>query len=296
MWRGQFGLAWTLVAVGVSLLIISGFLWWNWVYRSPARVFNDMLANNFSASSVSKQISSGENSLLSQRIELQFAPHPATRWLTTMKEPNGTSVSTESVSTQQAAYVRYTNITTQQKAKNGKSYNFKSILNTWGKAGKNDTSLTDLFAQAVLDIQQAPFPPIGKVDTTHKSDLMQFYKNNNVFSVNFKDIQHKKIDGQAVYVYQVKVSLVSYAAWVQSFAKDMGLHDLDNINPDQYQGSAPVSIELAVDPASHHLVQASYPASKYSEDYSDWNRVVAIHMPTHSIPLSQLEGRLTNLQ
>lgn len=287
-----------IVLIAAILWIVFGILWWTEVYASPSRIFSDMLENNLDAKSVTKhESSSQQGAVVNQSIELQFGKQEASRWLATIKQSDGTTIKTDSIGTPTAGYVRYISIQTKRKTKNGQPYNFKPVLNVWGKSDKTKTSLDVLFAQSILnDDQNAPLPPIGNLTDNQRNSLLGFINANHIFAANYGKVQRKAIDGQQVYVYPVTVKLEAYAEMLQKFAKNMGLDYFDNLNPSTYKDSPPADIDLAVDTSSRQLVQVTYKAGNYTETYTDWNSGQPIQIPGKTIPVSQLEQRLQKLQ
>jgi hypothetical protein len=252
-----------------------------------------MLVNNLSTDSVTKhQMSNNEKGAADQSIEVQFGKIQAARWLVTIKQKDGTKITTESIGTPKTGYVRYTDIETRKKAKDGTPYDFSSIINVWGKSDKKHTSLNQLFSQAVIDIQNAPLPPIGKLDASERQNLLGFMNEHDVFTVDTNNIKHKTIDGRQMYVYTVKVKLQPYFEAIQQFAKSMGLHDLDQVDTSSYKNTPPATLELTVDPETSQLVQASYPDAGYTENYSKWGQTEQIKTPQKTIPVDTLEKRL----
>lgn len=286
-----------LILAGIVLWVFFGILWWVKVYNSPERIFNDMLVNNFSAKSVLKtQVNENDQGSLKQNIEMTFGEQAASRWLVTIKQKGGTEVSTESIGTPKAGYVRYEGIETKNKNKAGKMYNFSSVLNVWGKSDGSKSAVDNLYAQAILDVRSAPLPLVGKLSESERQNLLGFIKDNKVFMVDFKKVEHKTIDGKQVLIFPVKVNLFEYARLAKEFAASQNLHDLDDLDPNSFNRSSPPEIKLTIDRTSRHLAKAAYPKGNYEETFTNWGRVKPIKIPSKTIPVSQLEARLKKLQ
>jgi hypothetical protein len=288
----------TVAATGVSLLVVFGLLWWNDVYQSPANVFWSMLNNNLAITSVTKHTSAQNSSgTLNQYSVLKFGSDNLVNQTVTLKQKNGTEVDTQSIGTTSAGYVKYTKITTNQKDKSGRAYNFSPILNVWGKTADKNSSLTHLFSTQTLDVlQNGPLPPVGDITGDQKGELMKFIQNNNVFSVDFKNVKRQTVDSQKAYVYTVEVDVSKYVQMMKVFAKDIGLHDLDSADPANYENSPSPALTLAVSPVSHDLIQATYPARNYTVSYSDYGAQTLIIIPRQTIAVSELQTRLQGLQ
>lgn len=291
-------LTWILSGAAVVLLIVAALIWWNLVWQSPSRVFWGMLASNLQTSSVTKhQQQKGGGQSMTQDARLQLGSTNAADWLVAIKQ-SGSDVTTESIGTPTTGYIRYVHASTDQKHANGEAYDFSKVLNVWGKADaadKNSSTLTQLFSQTVLDLGTAPLPPIGNLSPDNSQNIMQFMQDQSIFTPDYKTMKREKQAGRRVYIYTVSVKLEPYVRMMQAFARDSGLHSLDSINPSQYQSAAPVSLVFTVDSQAHQLRQVSYRAANFTESYSDYGLVLPIQVPTHTIPVSELQTRLQKL-
>jgi hypothetical protein len=288
----------TLIFSGVSivLLVVAGLVWWNFVYQSPSRVFEGMLQNNLQTSSVTKhQISTTNGQSAEQYLRLQLGGTNASQWLVTLKQA-GSNVTTESIGTPSAGYIRYVHLATSQTQTNGKPYNFSSILGVWGKTDvKSGGPQAQLFSQSLLDVGTAPIPPIGNLSPDNQQNVLQFMHDQAIFTPDYSTMQRTTLDGRRVYVYSVSVKLAPYLRMMQAFAHDNGLKDLDNINPSDYQTVPPVTLVFMVDTLSHQLRKVSYEAAKFTESYSDYGLTSSIVIPTKTIPVTELQTRLQKL-
>ncbi len=281
-----------VVGLLVLLLVVAGAVGWHG-YTSPKRVFDDMLVNNLTTSAVTKStISTTSTTASLQQANLQLGGTDATRWLVTIEQKSG-SVTTESIGTKGAGYVRYLNIAGAQK-----SANYTSLLNVWAKAGKSDTdtSLSKLFSQTMLDVSAAPAPPIGNINPSDRAEILTYIKNEDVFTPDYGKVKTAQINGRKVYEYGVAVKLAPYLRMMQAFAHTYGLKDLDAVNPSDYQSVQPVTISVSVDVLSHQMARVTYATNGFSETYSDYGIARPIQLPTHTISTAELQKRLTAAQ
>ncbi len=256
-----------------------------------------MLANNLQTTGVTKyQQTSGGGQQASQYVRLQLGSTNASQWLVRLKQA-GADVTTESIGAPTDGYVRYSHITTSQKHADGKPYDFSSITGVWGKTDTSGgSSLTQLFSQSLLDVGTAPVPPIGNLQPDHRQDVLKFIHDQSIFTPDYSSVKREQLNGRPVYVYTTKVALVPYVRMMQAFARDLGLHSLDNVDASAFQSSQPVTLVLKVDVWSHQLREVSYPEANFTESYSDYGLVDPIQIPTHTIPVNDLQTRLRNLQ
>jgi hypothetical protein len=278
------------------LLLLVGVLWWNLVWMSPQHVFVDMLANNLTTTSVTKDTTAkGDGQTINQSVRLEMGSTNATDWVVTATQSNS-SVTSESIGTLSTGYIRYTKIAVQS-GKQAKTDNFHSVLNIWGKAdGKTDTSLDQLFSQTLLDVNNAPLPPIGNVPAIIGQGLVSYMLNQGVLSVNYNNAKSEIVNGHKVYTYTVLVHLGPYVRVMQSFAHALGISNLESVDPSQYTALPPVTLTMSVDKMSHQLVQIDYPAGGFVQNYSDWGLLTPISLPNKTITTTALQARIQSAQ
>jgi hypothetical protein len=277
------------------LILIAGVLWWNLVWMNPQHIFADMLANNLTTTSVTKHmIAKGSGETINQYVRLEMGSTNATDWVVTATQSNS-SVTSESIGTPNTGYIRYTKIAVQSGSQS-KADNFNSVLNVWGKAdGKTDTSLGQLFSETLLDINNAPLPPIGNVPAIISQGLVSYMLNQGVFSVNYGNAKSGTINGHDVYTYTVSVHLGPYVRMMQSFAHALGISSLESVDPSQYTALPPVTLTISVDKMSHQLVQINYPAAGFAQSYSDWGLLTPINLPSKTITTTKLQAQIQSI-
>lgn len=279
----------------VMVVVFSGFIWWNVIWQSPQRVFEGMLANNLTTASVTKlATANGSNQSLKQYARLELGSTNAADWLVTVQQRTST-VTTESIGTPTAGYIRYTTIATRQKL-GSEAYSFNAVLNRWGKAdGKTDASLNQLFSQTVIDVSNAPLPPIGHLPDAEQRTLLAYMRSQAIFSPTYATVKRMTVDSRSVYSYQVAVRLGPYIRLMQAFSHDLGLRTLDSIDPSQYSTLPPITLTMAVDRGSHQLVAVSYPTTGFVQHYNAWGLRVPIHLPKQTISTTELQTRLQSV-
>lgn len=285
------------IGSAILIIVIAVFLWWQFVYQSPRHVFDAMLANNLQTTSVTKQQKQGSGAQsVTQTVRLQLGSTNAADWLVEIKQANS-NVTTESIGTPKAGYVRYLSASTQQKRSNGQAYDFSKVLNVWGKADNKDSTnvLNQLFGQTMLDIGTAPLPPIGNLSPEARQNVLQFMHDQSVFTADYAHVKTGTVDGRPVYIYPVIIKLEPYLRMMQAFARDSGLHQLDSIDPTQYRTAPAVKMSFKVDRWSHQLRQVQYDAVKFSQTYTDYGLQLPIQLPNHTIPVTKLQSQLQKL-
>lgn len=284
------------VALAVIVAVCGVFAWWQFFWQNPQRVFEDMLATNLTTPSVTKvaAVSAGSQHI-EQYARLEMGNTNAADWLVAAGQ-NNASVSTESIGTPTTGYIRYTHITTDQRMANGTPYDFSKVLNLWGKSdGTTDPSLDHLFSQTMLDISNAPLPPIGNLPEAKRQELLNYMSAQQIFAPSYGSVKRTNVHGHAVYTYQVAVKLGAYVRMMQAFAHDLGIADLDTIDPSQYSTVPPITMTMSVDRLSHQLIEASYASSGFSQQYTDWGLLTPITIPHANLTTSELQSRIQAL-
>lgn len=287
---------WGIAVGGVLVVMLGGFVWWHFIWENPQTTFEDMLARNLQTMSVTKHVAAGKgDQSVDQLIRLQLGSTNAADWLVTAKQ-SGSMVTTESIVTPVTGYLRYNKIVSTQKGPQGQSFDFSGVTNIWAKSdGQTDTSLNTLFGQTLLDITSAPVPPIGNLTDEQRDKLVRYMIQEKVFQPDYSKVRYETANKRAAIAYPVAVRLGGYVRMMQAFAKYMHLKGLDQVDPAQYDGLNPVTMTVWVNPASHQMVQLTFPGSGFTEGYSDWGLLPAIQIPTKTITTTELQQKLQAL-
>src|SRR5690348_9287859 len=87
----------TLFLAGVLLYVVFGLLWWFQIYMGPQKTFEDMLVNNLTTTSVTKnEYITSKNQTNLQRVTLQLGGTNLVRSLATIRTANA-SATTETI-------------------------------------------------------------------------------------------------------------------------------------------------------------------------------------------------------
>lgn len=286
-----------LASISIIILLIAGTLgWYRLYYTNPSEVFSRMLHNSLSTPGVTKVVSQSDtDQQLDQRAQLVTTPTQRVRSTVILRQGAGgdTLITTESIGTTHADYVRYADLKTNQKTAEGKDFNFAAILNIWGKADSNDTTSggAQLYNQTVLGVV-----PVGNLDATLRQQLLNQIINDNVYTVNYATIKKTKQAGRPVYSYDVSVMPVAYVSMLKAYARDIGLKQLEPVDPNQYAGSAPLKFNFNIDVWSGALTQITYKDSKRTEKFSSYGVHPQIELPTKTVPIEQLQSKLQEIQ
>jgi hypothetical protein len=294
---------WYLYVAGVVLLLLSGYLWWTKVYLSPNRVFWGTVSNSLSTTGVTIETNqTAQQSQLKQVVQMELGDTNRAHSLTTLKQGK-TEVKTEIIGTKDADYTRYRSIKTDQKNAQGKPLDVSKVENVWSKS--DETQQTDtqaaghqLFAQAVLGIglPVGSIPvPIGKVTPAQRENLLKDIKGQNVYEFDAKKVSKTSKDGHKYYTYDLKIQTILYVRLMKEFAKDLGMHELDNVDPNTYQTAEPLKVKLTVDAVSRQITSVET-GQGFKQTYSGYGLPLKVSIPKNPIAAEELQKRLTQLQ
>lgn len=280
-----------LVGGGLVIYAVTAWIWWSQVYTSPRAVFEGMLAKNLSTTGVTSRHDSKEvNGLTVHKVsQLQFGAANLVRISAqTSQKTTGTTIETETVATSNREVNRYTAIRTNQPGKDGKPFDAESVVGKWADGPDGSTAFTQTVLQPYAFL-------MGDVPARTRDQLVGFLRDNLVYDANYA-VKRGTTDGRPTYTYTVNVQPVAYIAFVKSYAKALGLNDLDSVDPAQAQGSQAIPATVTVDVRSHRLVKVDYPTLNYSETYSDYNVPRSRDIPAAELSSQRLQDLVSQLQ
>lgn len=284
-----------LYTVGILLLLMTGWLWWNRINTNPERVFWGMMEQSLATSGVTIQAErTNEEMQVRQTLKYSLGAANASHVITNIMQP-GTVVTNEAIGTPTADYTRYTGIQTSQKAADGRDLDFSKVIGVWSKS---DDGRNQLFSQSILGTALplgGMVVPIGDLAPAKRDSLMRSILNDNAYQVAFDNVKKERQNGRLVYVYDVAIQAVAYAGIMKAFAASVGLHDLDQLDPNQYQGQPALKLQFSVDVRSRHLVKVALPDVGYQQSYGAYDVPVQIEVPKESISSAELQQRLSEL-
>jgi len=287
---------WAYIA-GTLLLLICSVWWWFAVYLGPKHVFWSMIHNSLSVSSVvlrTEQTSGGDS--LKQLIHVDTAGADRAHSITTLKQ-NGTEVKTEIIGTKDADYTRYVSINSNTKADTSK------VKNVWSKSdGTRQTeaqsSTHQLYAQAVLGIGlplgSTPVP-VGALTPKQRQTLYDLIRQERVYAPDYSTVKKERKHHRLLYTYDVKIQAILYVRMMQVFAKDLGLTELEAVNPNAYRDSPEITVSLTVDALSHQLASVNFTELNYSQRYESYGLPLTAEIPKHTISAAELQKRLSEI-
>jgi len=277
------------IFAAVILLAAGGFLWWKYVFINPDRLMSDMLNRSLSISSVSKLTAqlSPQNSA-KQAIRLNYVPQPFSHSITEIIQANQQSqtlVTTETIGTKSADFVRYKDIQIS-----GSTKSTKDLVNVWAsqtanaKAGERPSFLD----QAGLSLV-----PFGDLSDSDRQKIVNELESKNVYSFENSKVEWKGARPQVV--YSVNITPSSLIGVLKTYAEITGIGDSEQLNASDYEGTQKLSVQFTIDALSRQLVSINYPDSGRVETYGGYGVRDQIEIPKQTIGINELQMRTQKL-
>lgn len=283
-----------------AFIIFAGagiFAWWQYSYTNPDKVFNRMIANNLTTPSVTKKTSEkvGDQSL-DQTAIIVTSPKQYVASQSTLTQGEGkqkTEVVTETLAFPTEEFTRYLSISTAQKNSAGKPFDFSSVLGVWGATTQDDVQSggPQTFSQAILGIV-----PVGGISPASRKALAAYIKNNDVFGIDYSSVKKEWKNNRLVYTYQGDVKPVPYVTMLKQYARGVGLTQLSSIDPQQYKDSDSIRFSVNVDVISGQMTSITYAGDERSNDFTAYGFRPVVKTPTNTVPISELQSRLQQVQ
>ena len=265
-----------IVLTGIVVFAIVSYFGWTKVYENPARVFWDGIANDLATSQVIRQINEqSTGTTLSETIRLNLSGGDLAQANTTLTNL-GSSISTETIGTPYADYVKYTDII--DKAHNQKviPLSLRSLIGVWVKhsPGTLKSPLTHLLGQSILGVV-----PTAYIPEPQRQALMVLA--HKAFKPDLSTVSTRTINGKRAYVYRVKISAVNYAEFVSTFCSDEGFGRPAFLRPGNFSAGSTYDLQFSINPQSHEILQINY-GHGHVENYSGYGVPTSITIPTHT--------------
>jgi len=282
-----------ITLVAVLIFVVFGCVWYRSVYMSPRNVFWGMIDNNLATESVTRHVVRDQGGqTLDQYMQLQFGSSNSAHNLISVKQSGDTGeneVKSETIGTPKNDYSRYVTIKTPQKTAGGQPIDTSKLVNVWAKTDDSKAgqpSSAQYFQQSILGIV-----PYANLNYQQRYELVKLMQDKKAYDFSGEQPKSEKLNGRAVYVYAVSISPKAYIEMLQKFTKYMGLGEM-GLDPSQYEGAAPLKVEMTVGKLSRQLLKIKYVDGGQEETYSAQGLEQAVGLPSKTIPISELQDRI----
>lgn len=289
-----------LAFAGVVVLVGAALLWWCRVQVQPERVFQGMLEQSLRTGGVTMQALQDDNgSEVDYTLRYSLGAEPKAHSIVKINQP-GVRVITETIGTQAADFTRYIDIETDQVGEDGQPMDTSSIEGVWARDDNNQQSLVSQ-AMLGLSLPLGALPvPVAELGPEARQELLTQITNDRVYDVDYQNVEKSREDGRLRYTYNVSVQIILYASMMKTFAAQVGLHEFDDLDPNQYSGSPPLELQMTVDVRSRNLVEVRLPGQaegepEYVQTFSGHGIFADVAVPEDYITSAELQQRLQEL-
>ena len=286
-----------IILLAIIIFGGSGWAWWHYIHSEPQQVFEGMISNSLSTRGLAKRVQqSSGNQGLDERVELMTSPYNLAHSQTVLSQTgdNTAAITTETIGTPFTDYVRYLDIISNQKDANGHPIDFSKIKNIWGKTSASDDKTHtsgELFNETILGVV-----PVGDLPVAQRQALLKQIIDENVFTVDYSNVSRGIKNGRPTYVYSVTVKPEPYVHMLKTFAKDIGLTQLDTVDPANYHDSSPLEFKLTVDVWTHQLRAVNYITADRQEVLGSFGIQRPVAIPSQTISIDALQAKVQQIE
>lgn len=281
-----------IMVLAVVILLATFWAWWHYIRNNPKNTFEAMLTNNFRTGSVTRVVDQqGSGQTMVQALRAQNQGMHVTHGTTRIQQGNSapTIVVTESIGTPTADYTRYQSIVTSQKGSNGQDLNFDNVVNVWAKA---DVPSNDQVGIVYQDTSLSSLFMFADFNADEREQLLDLIREQNIYEVDYDNVEKKKVDGRPKYVYKVQIQPSKYILLMKRFATQIGLTQLEELDPTSYEKIPPLSFVVTVDVINQRLSIVESPNGSI-QTFTNYGVVDNVTLPEKTIPADELQKLLT---
>lgn len=286
-----------VVVLGAAVLGLATWLWWQWEQAGPQAVFWQTVRQGLTAQGAAIEATETQNGATAHQATAFFLGKTPTAHALVALQRGKNTVKTETISTANTDYTRYTAMPDPHST-TGQPLANPNVIGVWSRSDSTQAGSAHLLGQAVLGaglpLGSVPVP-IGDVNDAARNSLVSRMQSGGVYQPDFAHVQKAHQAGQLYYTYTVDIQPMPYAAVMKDFAKALGLHDLDSVNPGNYQHTGKVRVKLTIDARAHRLSQVYYQPSRATWRYTSYNVPLQVAVPAHAISAGELQQRLAAL-
>lgn len=290
-----------LFALGVIILLGGMFAWYQYVHKSAYNVFWDTIDNNLNIFGVTRTIEQDANGAeFNQKLQISLGAENVARGATVITQPTQegtTTVITETLGTPTNNYTRYIDITTQTADGSPvKQPDISSVKNVWSRESltQGDTQNQNVNQSAFAEglFSSVPFAYLSQ---PQRQKVVQFMKDNEVYSADYRNAKTVNRAGKQAYEYNVVVNLKGYIETLKMIDEMMGLQQLTGVNPAAYDGAEPAQLTIVSGIDGRQLLEVSYTGTTRKETYSAYGARIHVDLPETNLPRTQLEEKIQSI-
>jgi len=281
---------------GALLLVAAATVWCIKTSMDPERVFWRTFNEGLSLSGVTVSGEQGNGQTTAkQTIQYSFGARNLSRSLTVLSQGN-TVVSSEVLGTPTVDYTRYTGITTDQKHADGSKLDTSNIIGVWAKG---EEGMGQFFSQAAFGTSLpigGMVVPMGNLTPQARAKVLNEAKDKLAYGINFTTVKKERVHGRLLYTYEASIRPAAYVSVMRLYAQIVGIHGLEQVNPDDYKAQPPFKLRITIDARAAQITTIASDAGGSMQQYSSYGVPVQAELPAHPITAAELQKRLASLQ
>ena len=267
-----------LFAFGLLVFLVSGIFYYTQVFTKPSNVFWGMIGNNLATKGITRQVLQEEGETLSNEVaQFNFGNPTAVKLTRTISnsENSGNSTKLEGIGLGENDFQRYIKV----ERSDGSTTAFDPVLNKWVLTGSTDASKGVEKPSILIRSLLGPILS-GNLPEPVRGEVVGQLMANNVYTVQFENVNQAKENGHSVYKFDTTVNLKKFVEVMNRYASVMGIPGADTISPETYQEGETIKVVLTVDKRSRQLLKVEYAGSTIKETYSGYGVTSDISQPS----------------
>jgi hypothetical protein len=132
--------------------------------------------------------------------------------------------------------------------------------------------------------------------TEARGKLIKQIRDDMVYQIDFAKVKKERSHGRLLYTYDATLEPVAYVGMMKLFSSSVGLHGLDQLNPENYRGQKSFNLQITIDVRSRQVTQITAAENNSKQTYSGYGIPVQIDPPKNIISGTELQKRLQDLQ
>lgn len=283
---------------GAALWVLSGWLWVQYIYRSPENVFWGMVDKSLHTHGVTRRVqektaSSSVDRYLS--VMLGADPFAQAKIVVTQQNSKGkkTTVESEIIASPTVNYSRYKRVESDLNDKRGTKLDFGAIENKWVKEDADNTQ-SNIFAEAVgvSPGSVAGSVPFAMLPSNLRTELVTYARNHAVYDADLTAVKKGAMDGRATYEYGVKVNVQAYLTLLKRIDEQLGLDQLTRFKPQDYAKTPPIQVVMTIAVDSRQLLEIKDANTGQVERFSAYGARRQVYYPEASLTKKALDNKL----
>jgi hypothetical protein len=282
-----------LLLSGTVLFAGSAYVWYKNIFSDTDRVFYGMIDNSLGTESVTRTVTQSESSrTIDQTYYMAFTPKTLIESSSTIEQispdRSKSSVTTRTIGQQDTDFVQYSDISIPPSQNSGNS-DFSKVLNQWAKRQKNEETgeQAQFLNEAIFT-----FIPFGNFSSENRDVLVNMIREKKVYTLSNPSVSYQQ--GRPIMDVTVSIKPKALIEVLREYSIMSGIGDKELLNPADYERAGNVGVQIKIDMLSRHLTEISFPGQTRKETYGSYGLNRNIVVPTQTISVEELQGRLQN--